>query len=572
MKLVITEKPSVAQAISKVIGAYKREKGYLEGSGYLVSWCVGHLVELAQPQDYDEKYAKWRLEDLPLFPDRWKYQVSPRTADQFHILKQLMERSDVTELIEATDAGREGELIFRLVYQQAGCTKPFKRLWISSMEDSAIRDGFANLRDSRDYDNLYAAAVARARADWLVGINGTRLFSKCYNRKLTVGRVQTPTLAMVVERQKKITDFQKEKYWNVHLNLDGLDVVKEKCFEEKSAQALVDHCRTQSAVVTQVTCTEKSVRPPRLYDLTTLQREANRYYGYTAQQTLDLAQSLYEKKLVSYPRTDSQFLTYDMESTAWDMLAYVYNVFQFDLYEEPQIIQVLNNRKVSDHHAIIPTAEIAKQDLSTLSQGEQDILLLISQRLFCATAGKQHISETEVKVVCAGEEFTAKGKMILEKGWKAIEDDFRGRLKTKKKPEPTDTILPEVFEGQVFAAVNANLSEHYTTPPKAYTEDTLLSAMETAGNDSFDEDTEKKGLGTPATRASMIEKLVSNQYLQRKGKQLIPTEDGMALVEILPSSLKSPSFTAYWENSLMNIERGTYEPEAFIGGIMTQVM
>lgn len=571
MQLVIAEKPSVAQSIAKVLGAYERHDGYVEGSGYLVSWCVGHLVGLAQPDAYDEKWKKWRKDDLPIVPGDWKWDVASDKQEQFEVLKDLMFRDDVDELVCATDAGREGELIFRLVYHQAGCTKPFKRLWISSMEDSAIREGFENLRDGQDYDNLYAAALCRAEADWLVGINATRLFSTLYNQRLTVGRVQTPTLAMLVARGNQIAGFQKEKYFNAHLTCGDLEVQKEKLFDEAEAKALLDACNGTEAKVVSVVSTEKTVSPPRLYDLTTLQRESNRYYGYTAQKTLDFTQSLYEKKLVTYPRTDSQFLTDDMENTARDMVGHICNVFQFDVSGEPQIGQVLNNSKVSDHHAIIPTVEITKQELSTLSQGERDILLLIAQRLLCATAGKQRLSETEVKVECAGEEFAAKGKMILENGWKAIEDDFRGRLNTKKKPESKDTILPEVSEGQVFSAVKAALSEHYTTPPKAYTEDTLLSAMETAGNDSFEEDTEKKGLGTPATRASMIEKLVQSKYVERKGKQLVPTEAGMKLAEILPEEIKSPKLTAEWENTLMQMERGQVLPGQFMSDIVEMV-
>ena len=593
MQLVIAEKPSVARSIANVIGAYKREDGYLEGpcrsggpavtadrsgaeTGYIVSWCVGHLVELAMPQDYDESYARWRIADLPILPNEmpgaWRYQISEGTKKQFYVLKKLMERSDVTEIVAATDAGREGELIFRLVYEMAGCHKPVKRLWISSMEDSAIRDGFANLRDGSDFNSLYAAAQARSWADWLVGMNGTRLFTKLYDKKLTVGRVQTPTLAMLVERQKQIDGFVKQKYWNVHLNPEGLDVSKEKIFEEKEALRIRDACQGQPALVTFAESSEKMISPPRLYDLTTLQREANRYFGYTAQKTLDLTQSLYEKKLVTYPRTDSQFLTEDMAETAGQMVELVKQVFAVsdgDNSEKPNIPRILNNSKVSDHHAIIPTAEIAKQDLSAISKSEQDILLLISMRLLMATGEKQRISETEIRVSCSGEEFSARGKSVLDPGWKLYEEAFRKKIGAKE-PQAEKTI-PLLSKGQTFDSVNAFLTEHFTSPPKAFTEDSLLSAMETAGNDSFDEDTEKKGLGTPATRAETIEKLVRNSYVQRKGKQLIPTADGMALADILPEEVKSPKLTADWENALKQIEKGAVSQEEFMAGITGMV-
>ncbi len=597
MQLVISEKPSVAQAIAKVIGAYKREDGYLEGSGYIVSWCVGHLVELAQPHIYDERLKKWRIEDLPIVPDHWKYQISEGTKKQFFILKKLMERADVTEIICATDAGREGELIFRLVYQQAGCKKPFKRLWISSMEDSAIHDGFANLRDGHEYDSLYAAAQARSWADWLVGMNGTRLFTKLYDRKLTVGRVQTPTLAMLVNRQEQITGFQKQKYWNVHLDLDGVDLVKEKIFEEEEARKILEECQNQEAEITFCESKEKSLAPPHLYDLTTLQREANRYFGYTAQETLNFTQNLYEEKLVTYPRTDSQYLSDDMEETAGEMVELVSKNLELnrsipnlsgnvELYRNSSK-GILNSSKVTDHHAIIPTAEIASFDTSRLSKGERDILLLISMRLLAATAPKERISETEIRAECAGYEFTAKAKSVVDPGWKFYEDALKtqinlergtaGRAKNTDQGSASKDLqdapdnLRHFSRGQTFHQHKTSLSEHFTSPPKAYSEDTLLSAMETAGNDSFDEDTEKKGLGTPATRAEMIEKLVRNDFVRRKGKQLIPTEDGMALVQILPEEVKSPKMTADWENALKQIEKGEISAEEFMDGIMKMI-
>ena len=571
MQLVIAEKPSVARSIANVIGAYKRADGYLEGSGYLVSWCVGHLIELAQPQIYDERYKKWCIKDLPILPENWLYQISEGTKKQFFILQKLMGKKDVTEIIEATDAGREGELIFRLVYEQAGCRKPFKRLWISSMEDQAIRDGFAHLCNGGDFDSLYAAAQARSWADWLVGINGTRLFTKLYDKKLTVGRVQTPTLAMLVERQNQITGFQKQKYWNVQLNLDGLEVVKEKIFDQKEMVDLVERCRNQSATIISVGSTEKQISPPKLYDLTTLQREANRYYGYTAQETLGFTQSLYEKKLVTYPRTDSKFLTADMADTAERMVCLIRKIFDIFCQSEAEvdICRILDNSRVSDHHAIIPTVEIEKQDLSGLSKGEDDILFLISMRLLMATGVKQHISETEIKVSCGGEKFTAKGKTVLDPGWKEFEDCFRKRKNLTVSKE--EKVLPVLQEGQIFTCENVSATQHFTSPPKAYTEDSLLSAMEAAGSESFEEDTEKKGIGTPATRAEIIEKLVRNQYVQRKGRQLIPTEDGIVLTRILPAEVKSPKLTAEWENALKQIEKGVLSKDEFMSGITDMV-
>lgn len=571
MKLVIAEKPSIAQAIAKVLGAQSRKEGYLEGNGYLVSWCIGHLVGLAQADAYDERYAKWRHEDLPILPEIWRYDVSDDKKKQFSVLKSLMERRDVECLIEATDAGREGELIFRLVYHQAGCKKPFKRLWISSMEDKAIAKGFNELKESKEYDRLYEAAVCRSKADWIVGINGTRLFSTLHNKKLTVGRVQTPTLAMLVDRNNVIEAFRKEKYFNVRLICDGLEVVKEKFFDEQEARKLQECCNVQRAIVTRVKREQKSAAPPRLYDLTTLQREANRYFGYTAQQTLDIVQQLYEKKLVTYPRTDSQFITTDMQTTVEGVRAALIDNLSFGNGFEgcTDTDRITNNSKVTDHHAIIPTMEIKNTSIDSLSNQERDIFNLIGMRLLCATAEKQTYEETEIMVECAGKEFGAKGKIILTEGWKDIEKQFKSTLKDKKVSEETpESLLPKVCEGLTLENVIAKLSEHFTSPPKQYTEDTLLSAMETAGNIAFDEDTEKKGLGTPATRASIIEKLVNAGYVKRNGKQLIPTKDGTTLASILPASIKSPGMTAEWENTLMQIEKSNARPAEFLSGIV----
>lgn len=571
MKLVIAEKPSVGQSIAKVIGATDRHDGYLEGNGYIVSWCFGHLVSLCQADAYDLKYKNWNKDDLPILPQNFKWEVTSDKVSQFKVLRKLMFRNDVDELICATDAGREGELIFRLVYNEARCTKPFKRLWISSMEDSAIREGFDNLRPGSDFDDLYDAAVARSEADWLVGINATRLFTTLYGRKLTVGRVQTPTLAMLVDRSDAIKNFVKQKYFNVHLSSDGFEAVKEKVFDENEADVIVDKCSGQTAVITSVTNNRKSINPPKLYDLTTLQREANRYLGMTAQQTLNATQSLYEKKLVTYPRTDSRFLTEDMEDTARSMVEIVRKLFTFGKAStgEINVKRVLNSKKVTDHHAIIPTAEVAKAKISELTNAEQDILMLISKQLLCATDSAHIYMDTEVLVTCAGEEFKAKGKTVIENGWKSIEKAYRSYIgntdKSDDEKEPAE--LPEVTNGQTLESVDMTKSEHFTSPPKPYTEDSLLSSMETAGNEDFDEDTEKKGIGTPATRASMIEKIISCHYAERKGKQLIPTDAGITLISILPEVLKSPKLTADWENSLMQIERGEKNAEDFMNSI-----
>ena len=569
MILVIAEKPSVAQSIAKVLGASSRKDGYLEGNNYIVSWCVGHLVGLANASSYDERFAKWRYSDLPIVPDEWLFEVPKDKQKQFKVLCDLMRDKRVTELVCATDAGREGELIFRLVYKKAGCTKPFKRLWISSLEDSAIREGFAHLRDSGDYDRLYEAALARSKADWIVGINGTRLFSTLYHKKLVVGRVQTPTLAMLVEREGKITTFHKEKYFNVHISKDSLTADMEKVKTEDEAKAIAAACNKKQAVVSSLKKEAKTVNPPKLYDLTTLQREANRYYCFTAQQTLDLVQSLYEKKLLTYPRTDSQFITEDMESTARQVIGIVSR--KLPLFEgrihEPDIGRITNNAKVTDHHAIIPTVQLEKQDLTDLPESEQKIIRLIAMRLLSATGEKHIYDETSVTLTCEGYEFKAKGKTVVQDGWKSVERCFKETLKSKEKDEP-ERSLPSLNEKDILSSVDASVTEHYTSPPKPYTEDSLLSAMETAGNAEFDDDTEKKGLGTPATRAGIIEKLVKGGFVERKGKSLVPTKDGNNLVCVLPEQITSPSMTAEWENTLMQIERGNADSNKFLSGIV----
>lgn len=568
MILVVAEKPSVAQSIGKVLGATSRKDGYLEGEGYLVSWCVGHLVGLADASVYDQRYAKWRYDDLPIIPEEWLYEVPKDKMQQFKVLSALMKDKRVTELVCATDAGREGELIFRLVYQKAGCRKPFKRLWISSLEDSAIRDGFQHLRDSSEFDRLYEAALSRSKADWIVGINGTRLFSTLYHKKLVVGRVQTPTLAMLVERDGKITTFRKEKYFNVHIQKDGLKASLEKIKTEEEAKRIAEACDKKQASVSSLKKERKTVNPPKLYDLTTLQREANRYFSFTAQQTLDLVQSLYEKKLLTYPRTDSQFITDDMEGTVRQVISILCRklpLFDSVAYT-PDIDRISNNAKVTDHHAILPTVQVETLDIAELPESEQKILRLVATRLICATGEKHIYDETTMTVSCEGSLFTAKGKTVVQNGWKVIEQRFKATLKNKEKEEP-EAVLPEVTEGDILQNVVSSVSEHFTSPPKAFTEDTLLSAMENAGNEAFDAETEKKGLGTPATRAGIIEKLVKGGFAERKGKSLIPTKDGLNLVCVLPEQITSPAMTAEWENTLMQIERGNADADAFLSGI-----
>ena len=568
-KLVICEKPSVAKSIASVLDVTSRADGYFEGNGYLISWCIGHLVGLADAAAYDDRYKKWRYEDLPILPYPFRYVVSEEKADQFHILRSLMERPDVTELVNACDAGREGELIFRLVYEAAGCTKPFSRLWISSMEDAAIREGFADLRPGGEYDPLYQSALCRQKADWLIGINASRLFSVLYHRTLNVGRVQTPTLAMLVDRDWKISSFKKEKYHHVRLVLDGAEAVSERITSPEEAETLRAACAAGPAVCTSVTREQKKEAPPKLYDLTTLQREANRVFGYTAKQTLDYAQSLYEKKLLTYPRTDSRYLTADMAETASAVLHLAAKVPPFDGCAEffPDVTLLVNDGKVSDHHAIIPTLELEKADLSALPVGERNILLLVCRELLCVVAEPFVYETVTATFTCGGQTFTAKGRHVLSLGWKDIDRIFRASLKEEPEDEAEPAALPDFTEGQLFNRVKAAVTEHFTAPPKAYTEDTLLAAMETAGKDDMPEDAERKGLGTPATRAAILEKLVAAGFVERKGKSLIPTKAGINLVTVLPDTLTSPMLTAEWEQKLTGIARGEADPASFMDGI-----
>ena len=566
-KLVVAEKPSVAMSYAKVLGATSRKDGYLEGNSYLVSWCVGHLVELAPPNVYDAKYVKWSIADLPILPQKWQYLVSASTKKQFGILKDLMHRPDVDGIVNSCDSGREGELIFRLVYQQAGCKKPFSRLWLSSMEENAIREGFARLKPSTEYDALYNAALCRERADWMVGINASRLFSCLYGQPLAVGRVMTPVLAMTVVREAAIAAFVPEKFYTVALTLADGGIASSKRFAQKAdAELLLSKCRKEERVTVQkMERKEKSESPPPLYDLTALQRDANRLLGFTAQQTSDYAQSLYEKRLITYPRTDSRFLTEDMAASLPGLVTDTGRAFAVEESFPIHVQQVINGSKVTDHHALLPTKSMANADLAALPAGERNILRLIAARLLCAVGEPHRYAETTMTTICADEEFTAKGKVVLSDGWKGIERKMLGDLLGKKK-EPA--VLPDVQEQSECGIIGAELKEGQTSAPKHFTEDLLLHSMETASADSMPEDVERQGIGTPATRAATIEKLVQKGFLERKGdkktKILLPTDKGKALITVMPEEIQSPEMTADWETKLLRIERGEMEPEEFM--------
>ena len=569
MKLIIAEKPNVAKSIASALGASSRADGFYEGSGLLVSWCVGHLVSPMDAGGYDERFKKWRYDDLPILPEPFRYVLAPGKEDAFENLRALMDRPEVDTIVNACDAGREGELIFRLVYEMAECRKPVLRLWISSMEDSAIREGISDLRPSADYEALYQSALCRQKADWLVGINATRLFSVLYHRTLNVGRVQTPTLAMLAERDAKITLFHKEKYHLLRLTLDGVEAVSEKFTDPAEAKQAAAMCKGAAVTCTSVTKEQKKEQPPKLYDLTTLQREANRLFGYTAKQTLDYTQSLYEKKLLTYPRTDSRYLTSDMAETASCVIHLAAKLPPFDKISNfyPLVEAMVSDKDVSDHHAIIPTLELEKADVPALPVGERNILLLVCCKLLCAAAEPFVYEAVTATFDCGGHTFTAKGKQVLSQGWRAIQEVFRSSLKEKPENEDAEGVLPALTEGQVFEPVSASVTEHFTSPPKPYTEDTLLSAMENAGKEDMPDEAERKGLGTPATRAAIIEKLVSGGFVERKGKNLIPTKAGINLVTVLPELLTSPKLTADWEQQLNEVAKGQASPEDFMDGI-----
>ena len=571
--MIVAEKPSVAMSYAKVLGATSRQDGYLEGNGYLVSWCVGHLVELAPPNIYDAKYVKWSIADLPILPQKWQYLVSASTKKQFVILQKLMHRPDVDSIVNSCDSGREGELIFRLVYQQAGCKKPFSRLWLSSMEENAIREGFAHLKPSTEYDALYEAALCRERADWMVGINASRLFSCLYGRPLAVGRVMTPTLAMAVQREAAISAFTPEKFYAVSLAFADSGTASSKRFSQKAdAETLLANCRKEvSTVVQKVERKEKTEKPPQLYDLTTLQRDANRLLGFTAQQTLDYAQSLYEKRLITYPRTDSRFLTEDMAASLPGLVTDTGKAFAVEEPFSIHVQQVINGSKVTDHHALLPTKSMANADLAALPAGERNVLRLIAARLLCAVGEPHRYAETTLTTECAGEEFTAKGKEVLEEGWKAVERKVLADILNRKQEL---TALPNAAENEC-GILNAELKEGQTSPPKHFTEDTLLHAMETASADSMPEGVERQGIGTPATRAATIEKLVQKGFLERKDskktKVLLPTDKGKALITVMPEEIQSPEMTADWETKLLQIERSEMEPETFMTEIKEMI-
>ncbi len=563
--LIIGEKPNVGKAISTVVGTDKVQKGYIEGNGYIVSWCVGHLVGLKFPNDYGNGWdQKWSFSQLPMIPDKWQFTVTDKTKGQFNLLKSLMNRADVSEIICATDADREGECIFRYVYNMARCSKPVRRLWVSSLEESAIRSALNNMKPMSAYDCLYNAGFARARADWLVGMNGSRLFSVRYGSKLNIGRVQTPTLAMIVQRDAEVNGFVKQKYFTADLNCGDFFLSSARIDDEAVADKLVTDCDGKSVTISSVKREVKTDKAPKLYDLTTLQREANKAFGYTAQQTLDYTQSLYEGKLVTYPRTDSQYLSNDMAQTAFDVIRLCDSRFGFGISHTPDISKIINNAKVSGHHAIIPTSKIASTDTASLPAGERNILTLIATKLICATAPVHKYEAITLTALCNGAEFTASGRTVLDMGWKRY-------INRTENDKPDEKALPAVSEGQAFI-VSASKSEHFTSPPKSYTEDTLLSAMERAGNDEYDEETEKKGLGTPATRAATIEALVKNGYVVRDGKKLRSTDKGRELITVVPDEVKSARLTAEWESRLQQIEHGSLPESVFMSGIQQFVV
>ena len=568
MKLIIAEKPSVALAIAKALNIKGSRDGYIENGEYIISWCVGHLVAAAFPEEYDAKYSKWNYADLPIIPDNFKYKIYGDKQKQFKVVKSLMTGKDVSEVINACDAGREGELIFRLVYNMANCKKPIKRLWISSMENAAIREGFENLKDGSEYDNLYYSALCRMWADWIVGINATRLFSILYGKTLNIGRVQTPTLALLCDRHNKIAFFRKEKYFTVELTLGGVKAETERLDNENTAKEIITACEHSQAVCISVTKETKTEQPPKLFDLTKLQRAANRIYGYTAKQTLDYAQALYEKKLITYPRTDSRYLTEDMAETAAAVIRLGADIPPFDKAPDffPEISRMINNGKVSDHHAIIPTLEIEKADLSAIPTGELNILKLVLCRIISASAESYMYENTTAVFECGGYTFTAKGKEIISEGFRTIE-----KLIYPKTDNAESAPLVKFYKGQLFAGAAPELKEKYTQPPKPYTEDTLLSAMETAGAKETADDAERKGLGTPATRAAILEKLVQTGFAQRNGRQITPTKNGILLVSVLPDTLISAQLTAEWENKLAEIAKGESSPKEFMQGIKSMI-
>lgn len=565
MKLVIAEKPSVARSIAEVLKAYNKYDGYLEGNGYMVTWCIGHLVGLADADVYENRYKKWKLEDLPIIPDVWETTIFNNTSKQFSLLNRLLNDKRVKEVICATDAGREGELIFRLVYKKANCNKPVKRLWISSMEDSAIERGFNNLKDGKAYDNLYSSALARAKADWLVGINATRLFTTLYGNLLSIGRVQTPTLSMIVEREHIIQNFKNKPFYHIQLDFGEFIAESSRIEDKNKAKELLSRITNNSGVCEELEGKEQVIKAPLPFDLTTLQREANRYFGYTAKQTLDYLQELYEKKLITYPRTDSRYLTEDMEE---NIKTIIEDISDNTNYTNLNIKKIINNDKVNDHHAIVPTKEIRKFNMKELPLTLQNIFGLICMRLISSVLDDCLEKKIRASFIVNDEEFVVTGKKVVKEGFKKVENSFISQFK-EAKCDKEFSELPNIIKGREYAIKNKNIREGKSTSPKRYTEDTLLGAMEKAGIEDIDKDldTEKQGLGTPATRATIIEKLISIGYLERKKKQLIPTHKAFSLITVIPDELKSPSLTSDWENMLTEISMGYMEADAFMGGI-----
>ena len=570
MKLIISEKPSQAFAYAKALGVKGKKDGYMENNEFIITWCVGHLITLSDPSVYDEKYKKWNYDDLPILPPNFKYQISKDKEKQFKVVKWLMNRKDVTEIVNGCDAGREGELIFRLVYMQAGCDKPFSRLWISSMEDSAIREGMANLKTRSEFDNLYYSALCRMWADWIVGINATRLFSLLYRKTLNIGRVQTPTLAMLTERHNQIAFFKEEKFYKVNIHIGGVTASTERINDETTANNILSSCRNFPVVCESVTSERKSVAVPKLFDLTSLQREANKILGYTAKQTLDYAQSLYEKKLITYPRTDSRYLTDDMSETLSAVLHMAAKVPPFDSIPNfyPSTEQVINNKKVSDHHAIIPTKELEKTDLGTLTKGERLLLLLIICRMLCAVYYPYTYESVTTEFKCKGHTFTLKGTKVISLGFKEIQNFMKFEL---DEDDEKDVILSDFHQGQVFENCEMDVSEHKTKPPKPHTEATLLLSMENAGVKDMADDVERKGIGTPATRAAIIEKIVQTGFAERKGKTILPTKNGNILISVLPETLTSADLTSEWENKLSLITKGELSYTEFMREIKQMI-
>jgi len=563
-RLVIAEKPSVGISIAHVLGVKGKHEGYLENSEYIVSWCFGHITELSSPESYDERYIKWRYEDLPIIPSQWKHKIPRDKYRQFEALKKLMNRSDVSEVVNACDAGREGELIFRNMYDAVGCNKPVLRLWISSMEDTAIKQGFNELKPGNEYNNLYASARCRELADWLVGINATRLFSVLYHRTLNVGRVVSPTLALLVQRETEISKFKPEPYYTVQLLFDGFAASGDKVKTKEEAERCLNKCKNASVTITNLECKEKTEKAPLLFDLTSLQREANRTHGYTAQQTLDYVQSLYEKKLCTYPRTDSSYLTDDMETAVRAIVLCSANIAAVN---PPNVVipgQVCNSKKVSDHHAIIPTMVAGEINIRDLPAGEREMLKLIAKQVVMAVCEPYRYEETICILKCGDTEFNAKGRRILNDGWRSY-----------VQQENTSSLPDSITIGSEMIPKEAVIKDGMTTPPKHYTEDTLLSAMENAGKADIPEDAERKGLGTPATRASMIEKLITTGFAERrkasKTTTLIPSHAGISLITVLPEQLHSPKLTAEWEHKLKMIEHGKIDPHEFIAEISIMV-